>query len=85
MGVPDDLAIQVSIYSEAPAGASIGTSAAVAVALIGALDCLTPGRLPPHEVAYVAQSIEIEMLQQQCGIQDQFCAAYGGINYIEML
>jgi D-glycero-alpha-D-manno-heptose-7-phosphate kinase len=84
MDVPDDIAIQVSIYSEAPAGASTGTSAAVTVALIGALDCLTPGRLTSHEVAYVAQSIETEMLKQQCGIQDQLCAAYGGINYIEM-
>ena len=24
------------------------------------------------------------MLDQQCGIQDQLCSAYGGINYIEM-
>ena len=37
---------QVTIYSEAPAGASTGTSAAVTVALIGALDRLTPG---PHD------------------------------------
>ncbi len=84
MGVPDDIAIQVTIFCEAPAGASTGTSAAVAVALVGALDCLTPGRLTPHEVAYVAQSIETDMLKQQCGIQDQLCSAYGGINYIEM-
>jgi len=84
MGVPDDVAFQVTIYSEAPAGASTGTSAAVTVALIGGLDCLTPGRLTPHEVAYVAQSVETDMLKQQCGIQDQLCAAYGGINYIEM-
>jgi D-glycero-alpha-D-manno-heptose-7-phosphate kinase len=84
MGVPDDIAIQVTIFCEAPAGASTGTSAAVTVALIGAMDCLTPGRLTPHEVAYVAQSIETDMLRQQCGIQDQLCSAYGGINYIEM-
>jgi D-glycero-alpha-D-manno-heptose-7-phosphate kinase len=84
MGVPDDIAIQVTIFCEAPAGASTGTSAAVTVALVGALDCLTPGRLTPHEVAYVAHSVETEMLKQQCGIQDQLCAAYGGINYIEM-
>jgi D-glycero-alpha-D-manno-heptose-7-phosphate kinase len=84
MAVPDDIAFQVTIYSEAPAGASTGTSAAVTVALIGGLDCLTPGRLAPHEVAYVAQSVETDMLGQQCGIQDQLCAAYGGINYIEM-
>ncbi|MGE5647008.1 MAG: GHMP kinase [Acidobacteriota bacterium] len=84
MRVPDDVAIEVSIFSEAPSGCSTGTSAAVSVALIGALDCLTPGRLSPHEAAAAAQKIETELLHQQCGIQDQIASAYGGINYIEM-
>jgi D-glycero-alpha-D-manno-heptose-7-phosphate kinase len=84
MHVPDDLSFEITLYSEAPGGASTGTSAAVTVALIGALDCLTPGRLTPHEVALAAQRIETEMLGGQCGIQDQLCSAYGGINYIEM-
>ena len=35
-------------------------------------------------IALAAQRIETEMLGQQCGIQDQLCSAYGGINYIEM-
>jgi D-glycero-alpha-D-manno-heptose-7-phosphate kinase len=84
MGVPGDLAVEISIYSQAPAGCSTGTSAAVTVALIGALDLLTPGRRTPLEVAYAAHRIETEMLHQQSGIQDQLCAAYGNINYIEM-
>jgi D-glycero-alpha-D-manno-heptose-7-phosphate kinase len=84
MRVPANVALEVTIFSDAPSGASTGTSAAVTVALIGALDRLTPGRLTPHEVAYAAQKIETEMLHQQCGIQDQLCSAYGGINYIEM-
>lgn len=84
MRVPKDMAIRVTIFSEAPAGASTGTSAAVTVALVGALDLLTPGRLTPHEVAYTAHAIESEMLKRQSGIQDQLCAAYGGINYMEM-
>ncbi len=84
MGVPDDLALGITVHSEAPAGASTGTSAAVTVALIGALDRLSPGRLTPHEVAYTAHTVETEMLGQQCGIQDQLCSAYGGVNYIEM-
>ena len=84
MGVPEDLAFQVTIFSEAPAGVSTGTSAAVTVALIGALDRLTPGRLSQHEVAYKAHAVETDLLRQQSGIQDQLCAAYGGINYIEM-
>jgi len=84
MKAPQDVALQVTIYSEAPSGASTGTSAAVAVALVGALDRLRGGHLTPHEIAYTAQSIETEMLKLQCGIQDQLCSAYGGINYIEM-
>jgi D-glycero-alpha-D-manno-heptose-7-phosphate kinase len=84
MRVPKDLSFEVTIFSEAPAGASTGTSASVTVALIGSLDYLTPGRMTPHEVAAAAQYIETRMLNQQCGIQDQLCSAYGGINYIEM-
>lgn len=84
MHVPEKLAIQATIYSEMPGGSSTGTSAAVTVALIGALDCLTPGRLTPHEVAYTAHAVEVEALHQQSGIQDQLCSAFGGINFIEM-
>ncbi len=84
MHVPEELAVQMSIYSEAPAGASTGTSAAVAVALIAALDRLTPGRMTPHQIAYAAHHVEMDILGLQCGIQDQLCSAFGGINYIEM-
>ena len=84
MRVPRELRLEVTIHSEAPAGAGTGTSAAVTVALVGALDALTPGRLTPHEIAAAAQKVETEMLHRQCGIQDQLASAYGGINYIEM-
>ena len=84
MRVPQNVALQISIFSEAPAGCSTGTSAAVSVALIGALDCLTPGRMTPHEVAAAAHAVEVQLLKQQSGIQDQLCSAYGGINFIEM-
>jgi D-glycero-alpha-D-manno-heptose-7-phosphate kinase len=84
MNIPNDQACEVTIYSEAPAGASTGTSAAVTVALVGGLDLLTPGRMIPYEVASAAQKVETELLGQQCGIQDQICSAFGGINYIEM-
>ena len=84
MKIPRDLRLEVRIHSDAPPGAGTGTSAAVTVALIGALDALTPGRLTRHEVAAGAQRVETEMLGRQCGIQDQFASAYGGINYIEM-
>ena len=84
MAVPDNVAIEVYLHSKAPAGASTGTSAAVSVSLIGALDMLTPGRLSPYEAARTAQRIETEVLGLQCGIQDQLCSAYGGVNFIQM-
>ncbi len=84
MRVPDDIALHITVYSEVPAGCSTGTSASITVALIGALDRLTPGTMTPHEVAYAAHRVETEMLGLQSGIQDQLCAAYGGINFIEM-
>jgi D-glycero-alpha-D-manno-heptose-7-phosphate kinase len=85
MGVPQDIALNISIFSEAPVGCSTGTSASVSVALIGALDRLTPGQLTSHEVARAAHRIETELLNQQCGVQDQLSSAYGGINFIEIL
>jgi D-glycero-alpha-D-manno-heptose-7-phosphate kinase len=99
MRLPGSLCLEISLYSQAPSGASTGTAAAVTVALVGALDALqsghlksghlksgqlTPGRLAPHEVAAAAHRIETELLGQQSGIQDQLASAYGGINYIEM-
>lgn len=84
MEIPHGLDIEATIFSEVPGGSSTGTSAAVTVALIGALDRLTPGRLTPHEVAAKAHSVETDLLHQQSGIQDQLCSAYGGISFIEM-
>jgi D-glycero-alpha-D-manno-heptose-7-phosphate kinase len=81
---PEEYALEITIYSQVPAGASTGTSAAVCVALIGGLDALTPGRMTAHEVAYAAHRVETQRLKLQSGIQDQLCAAYGSLNFIEM-
>jgi len=84
MNVPEDVDLEVNLYSHAPPGGSTGTSAAISVALLGALDLLTPGRMTPHEIAALAHRVETEKLGLQCGIQDQLCSAYGGICYIDM-
>jgi D-glycero-alpha-D-manno-heptose-7-phosphate kinase len=81
---PAALDIEVVIESEAPAGASTGTSAAVVVALLGALDRLGGGRRTPREIASAAHGVETVHLGRQCGIQDQLCSALGGANFIEM-
>ena len=85
MDLPKDCIYRINLFSEAPPGASTGTSAAVSVALIGALDAITPGRLTPHEVANLAHRIECEKLGLESGIQDQIASAYGGISFIDMV
>jgi D-glycero-alpha-D-manno-heptose-7-phosphate kinase len=84
MSVPEHLAIEVSITCDVPAGASTGTSAAVTVALVGALDRVRGGTLTRREIARTAHGVETERLGQQSGIQDQICSAMGGVNDIEM-
>jgi D-glycero-alpha-D-manno-heptose-7-phosphate kinase len=84
IGAPDGLALHIRIASDVPAGSSTGTSAAVAVALIGALDALAPRPRNAHEVARAAHRIEVERLGLQSGVQDQLCAAFGGVNFIEV-
>lgn len=82
--LPRGLHLDVTIFSAAPAGASTGTSASVSVAILGALDLIGRRSLTSYELAAKAHYIESEILKLQSGIQDQLCAAYGGINFIEM-
>ncbi len=76
--------VEVSIRSAVPPGSGTGTSAAVAVAMLGALRALraaTPGKL---EIASAAHRLEVDALGRESGVQDQLCCAFGGINYIEI-
>ncbi|MET0908366.1 MAG: GHMP kinase [Ilumatobacteraceae bacterium] len=84
VGVPDDLSIEVSIDSDAPFGASIGTSAATCVALVGALDALRPEPMSTADIARAAWRVETEQLSQQSGVQDQLAASFGGVNLIHV-
>lgn len=81
---PAEVDVEVTVRSDAPAGASTGTSAAVVVALLGALDRLARGLRDLHAIVTAAHAVETVHLQRQCGVQDQVCAAYGGINFIEI-
>ena len=72
------------VRSEAPPASGLGSSAALAVAVLGALYRYQGKNLLPHHIAMNAQRLETELLGLECGVQDQFCAAYGGINYMDV-
>ncbi|HTK16235.1 MAG TPA: GHMP kinase [Acidimicrobiia bacterium] len=81
---PDDRAVEVRVHSAVPAGCGAGTSAAVAVGLVGALAATRAELMTPREVAYAAHRLEVDVLGLESGIQDQLSAAFGGINYLEI-
>lgn len=74
--------VRVHIRSAVPSGSALGTSSAVAVGLIGALRALRGEEASPPEVALAAHRLETVVLNGECGVQDQVCAAHGGISYI---
>lgn len=82
--VPPARPVEIEVRSGVPAGCGAGTSAAVAVALLGALEAVH-GRTPePRAVAAAAHRLEVEGLGAESGIQDQLAAALGAIGYLEV-
>ena len=81
---PSGLAVEITVDSEVPAGCGTGTSAAVVVAMLGALQSLCSDRRSRRETAYEAHRLEVEVLGNESGVQDQLSAAFGGINYMEV-
>lgn len=76
--------IDIYIRTEAPPGCGTGTSASVAVALIAALARFSRKNLIQREIAKLAHELEIDELKLESGIQDQYAAAFGGINFMEI-
>jgi D-glycero-alpha-D-manno-heptose-7-phosphate kinase len=72
------------VWADTPPGCGVGTSAAVAVCLIEALSCLNGSHLLQHQVAQLAQALETQELRLECGVQDQYAAAYGGMSFMEI-
>jgi D-glycero-alpha-D-manno-heptose-7-phosphate kinase len=84
--IPENIRLRVTTCSAVPPGAGTGTSASVVVALLGALERIGTGLAgaDPLSLARAAHRIETESLGQQSGLQDQICAALGGVNFIEI-
>lgn len=74
--------VRVFLASEVPPGTGLGSSSAVAVALIKAVSTACGLNLTPAKVAETACAIEISKLNHPIGKQDQYAAAYGNLNAI---
>ena len=69
--------------SDGGINSGIGSSAAIAVAIIGALAKSQNKTMSRSEIAELAWDIEVNDLGMFGGKQDQYSAAYGGLNLFE--
>jgi D-glycero-alpha-D-manno-heptose-7-phosphate kinase len=68
--------------SEAPAGAGLGGSSALAIACIGALNRLTGNRYDERKFITVAANVETTVIRVPAGFQDYYPAFYGSTSCI---
>jgi D-glycero-alpha-D-manno-heptose-7-phosphate kinase len=77
--------IEVCSMADIPAGTGLGSSGAFTTSLLKALHAYKKNLLvSPHELAEQACHIEIDLLKEPIGKQDQFISAYGGITVFDI-
>lgn len=76
--------IDITSMADLPAGTGMGSSSSFTVGLLHALSILNHGNLSKHELAELACEIEINRCKKPIGKQDQYAAAFGGINLIKI-
>ena len=74
--------VTVFLASQVPPGTGLGSSGSLTVSMIKALAFWCGLDLAPSEVAELACFIEIEKMGMPVGKQDQYAAAFGGLNCI---
>ncbi|MBC8147624.1 MAG: hypothetical protein H8E98_06535, partial [Bacteroidetes bacterium] len=76
--------IEIASIADLPAKSGLGSSGTFTVGLLNALHTYQGNRRSPKELAEEAFYIESELLQEPCGKQDQYIAAFGGIIRMEI-
>ena len=82
-GVEVTRGIRISTYSDAPVGSGLGASSTMTVAIVHTMFEYFKLPVDPYTLAMVAHRVEREYLGLAGGIQDHFCAAFGGFNFME--
>ena len=70
--------IEFTSHADVPAGTGLGSSGTFAVSSLNTVRQALNLSSTPYELAMEASRIEIELLKEPSGLQDQFISAYGG-------
>jgi D-glycero-alpha-D-manno-heptose-7-phosphate kinase len=77
--------IEIHSLAEVPAGTGLGSSSSFTIGLLNALYAYQGKFVSAERLAKEATEIEINILKEPIGRQDQYAAAFGGLNKIEFL
>jgi D-glycero-alpha-D-manno-heptose-7-phosphate kinase len=80
-----DFRLEISSMADVPAGTGLGSSGSFTTALLKALHVGMKNLVYPAEIAEQACRIEIDILKEPVGKQDQYIAAFGGITCFRFL
>lgn len=76
--------VEITSIADIPAkGTGLGSSSSFTVGLLNALHAFGERHASAEQLASEACTIEIERCGEPIGKQDQYAAAYGGLNYIQ--
>jgi D-glycero-alpha-D-manno-heptose-7-phosphate kinase len=75
--------LEINVIADVPAKTGLGSSGAFTVGLLNTLHALKAERATPEGLAAEATAIEAEKLGRAIGKQDQYAAAFGGLNAME--
>jgi len=75
-------ALYIGTTADVPASTGLGSSSTFCVGLLNALYKFKSQTVSSSRLAEEASHIECDLLKRPMGKQDQYAAAYGGINYI---
>ena len=81
-GIEDSF--EVASIADLPAGTGLGSSSCYLVGLLNALHHDRRDYVPLQALAEEACHIELEILKQPIGKQDQYMAAYGGLTVLDI-
>jgi D-glycero-alpha-D-manno-heptose-7-phosphate kinase len=77
--------LEITSMADIPAGTGLGSSGSFTTALLKALHTLNKNLVHPRELAEQACHIEIDILGEPIGKQDQYIAAFGGVTCFRFL